>query len=89
MRSARVTVINPKGLHARAAARFVKIASDYKSSIRVGQTKKMVDGKSILSLMMLAAIKGTVLKIETEGIDEDIAIDAIIKLVRNGFGESI
>ena len=88
MRSARVTVINPKGLHARAAARFVKIASDYKSSIRVGQTK-MVDGKSILSLMMLAAIKGTVLKIETEGIDEDIAIDAIIKLVRNGFGESI
>ena len=87
MRSARVTVINPKGLHARAAARFVKVVSDYKSVVRVGKTK-MVDGKSILSLMMLAAIKGTVLKIETEGIDEDIAIETIIKLVRDGFGES-
>tara|TARA_Y100000766_G_C18761490_1_gene533636 strand:+ start:412 stop:675 length:264 start_codon:yes stop_codon:yes gene_type:complete len=87
MRSARVTVINPKGLHARAAARFVKVVSDYKSVVRVGKTK-MVDGKSILSLMMLAAIKGTVLKIETEGIDEDIAIETITKLVRGGFGES-
>jgi len=87
MRSARVTVINPKGLHARAAARFVKVVSDYKSVVRVGKTK-MVDGKSILSLMMLAAIKGTVLKIETEGIDEDIAIEKITKLVRGGFGES-
>ena len=87
MRSAIVTVINPKGLHARAAARFVKVASYYKSRVRVGQTK-MVNGKSILSLMMLAAIKGTELKIETEGIDEDIAIETIIKLVSGGFGES-
>tara|TARA_B100000131_G_scaffold196458_1_gene188829 strand:- start:327 stop:593 length:267 start_codon:yes stop_codon:yes gene_type:complete len=86
MRKARVKVINSKGLHARAAAKLAKIASDYKSIVRVGRTK-MVDGKSILSLMMLAAIKGTVLKIETEGIDEDIAIEAIIKLVKSGFDE--
>ena len=86
MRKARVKVINPKGLHARAAARLAKVASDYKSIVRVGQTK-MVDGKSILSLMMLAAIKGTVLKIETEGIDEDIAIEAIINQVKTGFDE--
>ena len=86
MRRTRVTVINSKGLHARAAARLAKVASDYKSIVKVGQ-KKMVDGKSILSLMMLAAIKGTVLKIETEGIDEDIAIEAIIKLVKGGFDE--
>jgi len=86
MRKARVKVINSKGLHARAAAKLAKIASDYKSIVRVGRTK-MVDGKSILSLMMLAAIKGTVLKIETEGIDEDIAIKAIINLVKNGFDE--
>ena len=86
MRRARVTVINSKGLHARAAARLAKVASDYKSIVKVGQ-KKMVDGKSILSLMMLAAIKGTVLKIETEGIDEDIAIEAIINLVKSGFDE--
>ena len=46
-----------------------------------------IDGKSILSLMMLAATKGTVLKIETEGIDEDIAIEAIINLVKSGFDE--
>ena len=86
MRRARVTVINSKGLHARAAARLAKVASDYKSIVKVGQ-KKMVDGKSILSLMMLAAIKGTVLKIETEGIDEDVAIEAIIKLVKGRFDE--
>ena len=86
MRKARVKVINSKGLHARAAARLAKVASDYKSSVRVGQTK-MVDGKSIISLMMLAAIKGTVLKIEAEGIDEDIAIEAIINLVKSGFDE--
>ena len=86
MRKARVKVINSKGLHARAAAKLAKIASDYKSIVRVGRTK-MVDGKSILSLMMLAAIKGTVLKIETEGIDEDIAIEAIINQVKTGFDE--
>ncbi len=86
MRKARVKVVNSKGLHARAAARLAKVASDYISIVRVGQTK-MVDGKSILSLMMLAAIKGTVLKIETEGIDEDIAIEAIINLVKGGFDE--
>jgi len=86
MREARIKVINSKGLHARAAARLAKVASDYKSIVRVGQTK-MVDGKSILSLMMLAAIKGTVLKIETEGIDEDIAIEAIINLVKSGLDE--
>ena len=86
MREARIKVINSKGLHARAAARLAKVASDYKSIVRVGQTK-MVDGKSILSLMMLAAIKGTVLKIETEGIDEDIAFEAIINLVKSGFDE--
>ena len=73
-------------MHARAAARLAKVASDYKSIVRVGQTK-MVDGKSILSLMMLAAIKGTVLKIEREGIDEDIAFEAIINLVKSGFDE--
>ena len=86
MKKARVKVINSKGLHARAAARLAKVASDYKSIVRVRQTK-MVDGKSILSLMMLAAIKGTVLKIETEGIDEDIAIEAIINLVKSGLDE--
>ena len=86
MRKARVKVINSKGLHARAAAKLAKIASDYKSIVRVGRTK-MVDGKSILSLMMLAAIKGTVLNIETKGIDEDIAIEAIINLVKSGFDE--
>ena len=86
MREARIKVINSKGLHARAAARLAKVASDYKSIVRIGRTK-MVDGKSILSLMMLAAIKGTVLKIETEGIDEDVAIEAIINLVKSGFDE--
>ena len=73
MKKARVTVINSKGLHARAAARLVEIASDYKSIVKVGQTK-MVDGKSILSLMMLAAIKGSVLNIETEGVNKFVFV---------------
>ncbi len=68
MRSARVTAINPKGLRLQSTARFLKVTPDYKLLFRMGRIK-MADNKSILSSMILAAIKGTLLKIETEGID--------------------
>ena len=86
MKTAKVRLTNPAGLHARAAAKLVKVASEFESSVRVGH-EKMVDGKSILSLMMLAAVNGTNVKIEAEGPDEVRAIDALRELVNNGFGE--
>ena len=86
MKTSKVRLTNPAGLHARAAAKLVKVASEFESSVRVGH-EKMVDGKSILSLMMLAAVNGTNLKIEAEGPDEVRAIDALRELVKSGFGE--
>lgn len=81
-----ITIINKTGLHARAAAKFVATAAAHKSSIKVG-TEKLVDGKSILSLMMLAASKGTVLNIVIDGEDEQEALRAIETLVENFFDE--
>jgi phosphocarrier protein len=82
-----ITICNKAGLHARAASRMVSVASAFRSSIKVG-ADKLVDGKSILSLMMLAASKGTVLNIIIEGEDEKEALEAITALVDNRFDES-
>ena len=87
MRTATFTVTNSAGLHTRPAAKLVEAASKYESTVRIGD-QKMVDGKSILSLMMLAAIKGTQLKIEVKGPDEDRAIDALLNLIKDDFGET-
>jgi phosphocarrier protein len=82
-----LTICNKAGLHARAAAKMVSVSSAFSSQIQVGQDK-MVDGKSILSLMMLAASKGTVLNIRIDGPDESNALNAITTLVNNRFDES-
>lgn len=82
-----ITICNKAGLHARAAARMVSVSSNFNSSIKVGKDK-LVDGKSILSLMMLAASKGTELNIIIDGDDEHDALEAIIELVNNRFDES-
>lgn len=82
-----ITIINKLGLHARAAAKFVSCASAFSSSIQVGHEGKMVDGKSIMSIMMLAAAKGTVLDLEVDGRDEEEAVAAITELVENKFDE--
>lgn len=82
-----ITICNKAGLHARAAARMVSVSSQFNSSIKVGQDK-LVDGKSILSLMMLAAGKGTELNIIIDGEDEHEALEAIVELVNNRFDES-
>ncbi len=81
-----VEVINRAGLHARAAAKLVALTSGFRSSIKIGH-ETMVDGKSILSLMMLAAVKGTSLRIIAEGDDEEEAVAAIIALVNDRFEE--
>jgi phosphocarrier protein HPr len=82
-----ITIINKLGLHARAAAKFVSCASAFSSKIMVGQTGGLVDGKSIMSIMMLAAAKGTVLQIQVEGSDEQVALAALTELIENRFDE--
>lgn len=87
MLEAKIEIINKAGLHARAASKLVTLTSSFSSTVQIGQ-EKMVDGKSILSLMMLAATKGTVLKLEIEGRDEEQAMEAIKTLVAERFDEA-
>ena len=82
-----VTIINKLGLHARAAAKFVACTSSFSSRIQMGKDKEMVDGKSIMAVMMLAAGKGTVLDLEIEGQDEEDALLALQALIDNRFDE--
>lgn len=83
-----VTILNELGLHLRSAGSFVRIASRFKSQIRVGTaTVAAVDGKSILGLLTLGAAPGTTLIVSTEGPDEAAAMDALVALVENRFGE--
>lgn len=86
MVKAKIEIINNAGLHARAASRLVALTSTFASDIKVGHDK-MIDGKSILSLMMLAAVKGTELNIEADGPDEQQAVKAILALISDRFGE--
>ncbi len=82
-----VEVTNALGLHARAAARFVHLAARFTSQIRVSRDSKVMDGKSIMGILLLAAARGTVLTISADGSDEAIAVDSLIELVKSGFGE--
>jgi len=82
-----ITIINKLGLHARAAAKFVSCAAAFSSKIQVSQDGDFVDGKSIMSVMMLAAGKGTTLRLQIEGKDETAALAAIIALIENRFDE--
>ena len=87
MLKATTTIINKAGLHARAAAKLVELTGGLESAIQLGHDK-MVDGKSILSLMMLAAVQGTEISIEVDGADEERAMSAVLKLIENRFDEA-
>ena len=82
-----ITIINKLGLHARAAAKLVSTASAYSSKVKVSFNGKEVDGKSIMSVMMLAASKGCELTLKVEGNDQDTAMQAIIDLINDRFEE--
>ena len=82
-----VVVTNQLGLHARAAARFVHLAARYESQIRVGRDAKVMDGKSIMGILLLAAARGTTITITADGPDEAAAVAALCGLVEAGFGE--
>ena len=80
-----VTVSNQLGLHARAAARFVHVATQFSSQIRVGRDARVMDGKSIMGILLLAAPCGTRITISAEGPDETAAVDALVRLVEADF----
>ena len=83
-----VTIVNKVGLHARPAAQIVKLASQFKSDITLSRDDLEVNGKSIMGVMMLAAERGTSLLLRAEGDDAEPALDALAKLIADGFGEA-
>jgi phosphocarrier protein HPr len=83
-----VTIVNPLGMHARAAARFVHAASEFAARVRVSRGGREVDGKSILGLLLLAAPQGSAIVITADGADEEQALKALCRLVVEGFGET-
>ncbi|MFT7286603.1 MAG: phosphocarrier protein HPr [Halieaceae bacterium] len=87
MLKSKLSIINKLGLHARAASKFVSCSNRFASSIRVARDDAWVDGKSIMSVMMLAAGQGTVLDVEIDGKDQDEALAALRALVDDYFGE--
>ena len=85
--TADVTIINRKGLHARASAKFVKCAEEYDATVRVSRDGQTVGGTSIMGLMMLAAGQGAVITLEADGPEAPEAIEALVALIEAGFGE--
>jgi phosphocarrier protein HPr len=88
MQQNQLTIINKLGLHARAAAKLVQAASRFESEINITVNNKTVNGKSIMGIMMLAASKGTVIEITSSGADENDAMEEIVTLINNRFGEN-
>ncbi|HTL03782.1 MAG TPA: HPr family phosphocarrier protein [Vicinamibacterales bacterium] len=87
MTSRTVTVTNRLGLHARAAARFVNLASRFQAQVRVTRGSQTMDGKSIMGILLLAAAAGSALTVSAEGQDEAAAVDALCGFIETGFGE--
>ena len=82
-----VTIINRLGLHARAAAKLVGLASRFESRIEIARDGRTANAKSIMGVMMLAAAKGTTVELTLEGPDEEAALEAIKDLIDDRFGE--
>ena len=81
------TIVNRLGLHARAAAKLVQMASGFQSEITVEKEGVSVNGKSIMGILMLAAPKGTIIALSADGEDKELAIDKLTELIESGFGE--
>ncbi|MGN8159153.1 HPr family phosphocarrier protein [Salinisphaera sp. SWV1] len=81
-------IVNKLGLHARAASRFVTVASQFDARITVTKDGREVSGKSIMGVMMLAAARGSSIQVQAEGDDASEALDALDALVADRFGES-
>jgi phosphocarrier protein len=84
-----VVVVNQLGMHARAAAKFVHVATRYQARVRVARDAREMDGKSIMGILLLAAARGSTISITAEGADESEAVAALVALVQSGFGEGV
>ncbi len=83
-----ITINNKLGLHARASAKFTKLAASFRSNVFLGRNGRRVNAKSIMGVMMLAAGMGSEIEIETEGEDEQAAMGALRALISDKFGEA-
>lgn len=82
-----VTISNKLGLHARASAKLTKLAGSFASDVWMSRGDRRVNAKSIMGVMMLAAGLGSTVEVETNGADEQVAMDALIALINDKFGE--
>jgi len=82
-----IEIVNKLGLHARASAKLTQTAGRFQSEVWLSRSGRRVNGKSIMGVMMLAAAKGTKLSIDIEGPDEDEAMQALVELIEDKFGE--
>ena len=82
-----IEIINKLGLHARASARLTQASGQFQSAVFVSKAGRRVNAKSIMGVMMLAAGKGTKLELETDGVDEADAMEAVVALINDKFGE--
>jgi phosphocarrier protein HPr len=87
MLSKDIEICNKLGLHARAATKFANLSGRFSCSLKVQCNGKCIDGKSIMSLMLLAASKGTMITISADGEDEEAAMSALAALINDKFGE--
>ena len=87
MQKTTLKIINPLGLHARAASKFVNLAKTFEAMVNVGKDGSMADGKSIMNVMLLAAPIGSEVELQVTGPDEEEAFTALSDLINNGFGE--
>ena len=83
-----IEIINKMGLHARASAKLTQLAARYQSEVWMTRNDRRVNAKSIMGVMMLAAGKGSVVTLDTEGPDEQECMDALVQLIEARFGES-
>ena len=84
-----VEITNKLGLHARPSAKLTQLASSFKSDVFMARNGRRINAKSIMGVMMLAAAKGSTVTLETNGEDEQEAIDALAGLITSGFGEDV
>ncbi len=87
MKTEKAEVVNKLGIHARPAAQIVKAASLFDSSLTLTVDEDSVNAKSIMGVMTLAACKGSIIEVTADGDDENEALQSIIEIIRNGFGE--
>ncbi|TAN83584.1 MAG: HPr family phosphocarrier protein [Gallionella sp.] len=80
-------IVNKLGLHARASAKLTQLASGFKCDVMLSRNNRRINAKSIMGVMMLAAARGTTITVETSGEDEADAMQAILGLINNYFGE--